>query len=496
MKTLDAVFFLMIRRPTRSTLFPYTTLFRSFLISLTSATVTVSTNSTRPVFYATLTPDDGTNQLEDNTNYYFQCFVGGYGYDGMSVSPASEEFNVTTNSTHRWINISNIQPMCNSYTIHSSLKGVHCRWSENRSFKDWGGSGYLPLSFASNTSGSTQYWAEQYGGTGTYFAYNFRCNKLKDIQTLDSSILVKTFVRSGNYIFHPEISVSSDERYKLNASFNIYKGTADVYINGDSTWDDLINAFIDSGNGDLASLSRNSITFIGQIYGSGAMTLSGKMINIIGGDSDDANINFTDASTLNIDRDQGSSWYNAYGKFHDSFLFANAGATILSILTEVNNFAFTLMAGSMTHYGSYNSWTFNTKTANLQHQTRYSVNYTANNSVWNRVYEMTVYSRNDNDYVTTTYENDTINDVTLAYDMYIYNGYDTTNCNLTEENILINTVTNQPDKRVRIYYSSDASVGQACGSHYLTNAYFDIKVKVVDENGNLIQNAKDRKSVV
>ncbi len=52
-----------------------------FLISFASATITVSVNTTRPIFDVALVEDDGTELLEANTNYYFQCVVGAYGYN-------------------------------------------------------------------------------------------------------------------------------------------------------------------------------------------------------------------------------------------------------------------------------------------------------------------------------------------------------------------------------------------------------------------------------
>ena len=76
------------------------------MLGLTSATVTVYINETRPTFNLELVEDDGTELLNDNTNFYFQCYVSVVRYQGSAVSPASEEFNITTNSTHRWINIS------------------------------------------------------------------------------------------------------------------------------------------------------------------------------------------------------------------------------------------------------------------------------------------------------------------------------------------------------------------------------------------------------
>jgi len=142
-----------------------------FLISFVSATINVYANTTRPVFNIKLIVSNGTasTELFDNTNYYFQCFIGGYGYNGENMAPASEEFNITTNSTHKWINISNFKTMCASYPMSTGYKGVHCRFSMNRSFKDWGGEGYLPASFNNNESLSGVYWIARYGNPGGYY---------------------------------------------------------------------------------------------------------------------------------------------------------------------------------------------------------------------------------------------------------------------------------------------------------------------------------------
>src|SRR5260370_1408974 len=47
--TTPSIFFLMIRRPPRSTLFPYTTLFRSVTFSVTSSTAGANPNTTSGV---------------------------------------------------------------------------------------------------------------------------------------------------------------------------------------------------------------------------------------------------------------------------------------------------------------------------------------------------------------------------------------------------------------------------------------------------------------
>src|SRR5690242_20994112 len=62
-------FFLMIRRPPRSTLFPYTTLFRSPRPAAVSAAPTVPLWSTRlPVLAPTSSPPASTPRSEEHTS--------------------------------------------------------------------------------------------------------------------------------------------------------------------------------------------------------------------------------------------------------------------------------------------------------------------------------------------------------------------------------------------------------------------------------------------
>src|SRR2546430_12987546 len=65
------VFFLMIRRPPRSTLFPYTTLFRSLSVAPTSGTITAGQSAT---FTLNVTPSGGrseehTSELQSQSNF-------------------------------------------------------------------------------------------------------------------------------------------------------------------------------------------------------------------------------------------------------------------------------------------------------------------------------------------------------------------------------------------------------------------------------------------
>src|SRR5438477_10774548 len=73
--TLPIFFFLMIRRPPRSTLFPYTTLFRSFRSKTYSAwrqapSVALSTHSGKPSSHApwSLRSEEHTSELQSHVN--------------------------------------------------------------------------------------------------------------------------------------------------------------------------------------------------------------------------------------------------------------------------------------------------------------------------------------------------------------------------------------------------------------------------------------------
>jgi hypothetical protein len=458
-------------------------IFGIFLLGIVSATVTVSVNTTRPVFYAELAKSDGTNNLSIGDNYYFQCFVGGYGYNGMSASPASEQFNITINSTHRWINISNIQNMCNSYTISAGGdKGIHCRWQINNSYTDWGGTGYQPASYADNESLINQGWIEQYGHPGWYYANNFKCDRGKDFQILTSNEFKSGTSYSGRYISHPEISIPLSRRNTLEKYFNITLGIADIYIDETTnTWNDLVTAIQNSPAKDLSTVSENTLTIIGQIYGNGDLTFNKKSISIIGGDNDNPNLEFINSQWL-VDN-WGIHWHRTYGKFIDTDFLSIGNNDILDETTSADGLNYCGDTAA-THYGNYDGWTFNCLPT--FHQTRYTSNgNTFSNSVWNGIYD---YVTPIADNGTVYFENDTFNNNgEKNYDIYTY--LRSISCNYPNhwQNFdMKNVISNREDKRLKIYYVVN---GDLCG--YTQNFTFhgDVKFTIIDKNGNAIENA-------
>src|SRR5258706_4733725 len=61
-------FFLMIRRPPRSTLFPYTTLFRSPSVRTKVAATSARVDSGKPLSKASLRSEEHTSELQSLTN--------------------------------------------------------------------------------------------------------------------------------------------------------------------------------------------------------------------------------------------------------------------------------------------------------------------------------------------------------------------------------------------------------------------------------------------
>src|SRR3989442_13054254 len=75
---VPGVFFLMIRRPPRSTLFPYTTLFRSSTsgpITLTSGGVITETGTLSTTGLLTTSSVGGTTLTQENTGGHFTTTV-------------------------------------------------------------------------------------------------------------------------------------------------------------------------------------------------------------------------------------------------------------------------------------------------------------------------------------------------------------------------------------------------------------------------------------
>ena len=459
------------------------------MISFASATITVYINETRPIFSLELVEDDGTELLNDNTNFYFQCFVSGQGIQGSPVSPASEEINITTNSTHRWINISNLNGICDSYTMSNTYKGVICRVSENQSFKDWGGEGYMPWAFDDNETGIGHYgWtAEDY--PGKTFDAGFRCDNPADYviakdHIADCGTICTTSTRAtSNYHTHPEIAIPLSYRNNLENTYNITLGFAHIYMDGTNTWNDLTNAFLSYPASAISSVSENSITMLAQIRGDGTLTFDKKTVILIGGDNDNAGLTFIN-SRFTIDS-WGFFQTNLLGTYTDTDILSNADYTYLDSLIASN---VKLCGGDyMDNYNSFDGFNLNCVS---KHQSRYfDENDFAYNSEWWSVYDYhEVNSGALNE--TTHFENCTFyNDGTTSWDIqtglsYVDNCYKKTGVTFDMKNVISNRV----DKRLIHRYNYEPP-GQICGLTVNYSYHGDNKFTIIDEDGNVISGA-------
>ena len=459
------------------------------MLGLTSATITVYINETRPTFNLELVEDDGTELLNDNTNFYFQCYLGGFRARGSAVSPASEEFNITTNSTHRWINISNIQDMCGSYTMYNLYKGVICRVSENRSFLDWGGEGYMPWAFDNNETGAGHYgWTAKYS-PGTYWDAGFRCSNgldsviVKD-HTADCGTICTTDSKAtSESLTHPEIAIPLSYRNRLENTYNMTLGFAYVYMDGANTWDDLTSAFGIYPASELSSVSEDSITMMAQIKGSGTLTFDKKSVVLIGGDNDNAGLTFTN-SQLNLD-----SWGRLqtviYGTYTDSDFVTDASYTYLDTLTASN--VNLCGGGYMDNYDSYDGLGF--RCAN-SHQSRYfDETDHAYNSDWWGVHEYHEIATNVFN-ETSHFENCTFhNNGKTSYDILTGLGYvDDCYNNTWIVFDMKNVVSDRTNKRPIHKYACIVPENM-CGLTMNYSYHGDNTFTIISENGTVISGA-------
>ena len=461
------------------------------LISFTSATINVYGNTTRPIFNVELVEDDGNNLLEDNTNYYFQCFIGNYGYAGMSHGPASEEFNITTDSTHRWINLSNFDNMCANYVhdgIFASYRGVHCRWSANRSFKDWGGEGYMPWAFDNNETGvgHTQ-WMAKYANPGNYWGSEMKCNQNKD------SIILNTIIMpaggsnwASRYVHHPEIAVPMTYRDGISRSYNVTQGGLYIVVDDDHTYEELADAIVDSGFSDLYHVTNNEIALLGTIkYSYKSMVFSRKVYSkTLWLDGFMNNLEFNDFSNIIYDLPYpyvySTGWY---GTFRDSSITSTGtmrdyldGATL-----DNTNICF----NSPSHGGSASG--FNSL-CNI-YSSIYLVDgeYLYNVNFYNNKYHYVLPNGLTGHY-TSYFENITYNDGVNSYDIQGYPGYIKGCHNQTRNYDMKNVVSNRADGRPIIQYNGAYPPEDWCDTSFNFSFHGDIVFKILDEDGNGIEN--------
>lgn len=470
-----------------------------FLISFTSATINVYANITRPTFAIELIESNGTNELNESTNYYFQCFVGGYGYTGEPGGPASEEFNITTNSTHKWINISGIQSACNSYTIPTGYKGVNCRYSINRSFKDWGGEGYLPASFNNNESTASQYWLSQYGNAGNYFLSGLKCSNGMDNVTVTNTDIRAVSQVSSNYQRHPEIAIPKSYRDNLIASgFNVTQGTLWIEINdtGTQNWNNLIQE-LDNSNTELYKKSMyGGLTFIGCITGTGTINITSKSLTQIISHIFNANIIFERGSQHYLE-EFGAISTGAYGKYYDSSLTINP-ITNMDV-SNIEGYNLFVVAQQIRHGSgkNYSGWNFNGLGSLPYHDSPYWIDgQTASNSTWNGVYEY-ILPRDTigGDVANTYYINNKFNNNGIitysglqSVDIVAYPSYLLSCGNKTRTYNMINTVSNRENKRLVIHYPNLVAPTVWCKTTFNFTFYFDSIFTIIEQDGTPLEN--------
>jgi len=473
-----------------------------FLISLVSAEVIITANTTRPHFNLELREcNGGETPMQENTNYYFQCFMGNYGYHLYLLGPASEEFNVTTNSTHLCMNMSGYDAMCDSYAylqaFTSNLYGVHCRYSINKSFKDWGGEGYLPASWNNNESYSgTPYWMARVGSPGGYCNSNMKCLSNVDyLEINNDSLKCSTYgYINGAYLRHPEISIPKSRRDNLEESgYNVTQGQMLIEINGTSTWDDLMTALTDSGlTGLYKKEAYSGLSFIGGIScGDGdSINISTKHVNQMFSTIKCDGLDFNTGSTYKHEVDYGSSWWDPNFQIHDSTM--NLFSLSTGILDDVIAENLFLTFAKVTYYESFDGITFNTYKVAYLFLPYWTSNETASNSVLNGLYVYDTPRPTDDSINYAFFYNDTFNNYgEITYDIRVYLGYTAGNTNAKVYRELYNTVSDRPDKKVKILYVPASSYPDflSDGNEQNFSFYFDVRFNIKDENGNSIENA-------
>ena len=469
------------------------------LISFTSATINVYGNTTRPIFNVELVEDDGNNLLEDNTNYYFQCFVGSYGYGGASMGPASNEFNMTTNSTHRWINLSNFEDMCSSYYYEFGLfytyEGVHCRWSANQSFLDWGGDGYMPWAFDNNNTGvGHNQWMAKYANPGGYWGSEMKCNQNKD------SIILNTIIMpaggsnwASRYVHHPEIAVPLDYRDKLSISYNVTQGGLMIDFTADHTFDEFLDALRDSGFDELYFVSDNEIAILGSVdYSNYAITFTKKIYSkSLWLDFYMSGVIFEDFSSVVYNTAYphiySTGWF---GTWRDSSL--TSPGTIRDYMDSAVLDNANICVHTPSHGASFDGSNFYCGI----HSTIYFLDgeYIHNTNFYNMEYDYIIPTGSTGDY-TSYYENVTYNDMTSwcggqPHDIRAYPGYIGGGCyNISRNYDMKNVFSNRADKRPLICYNVVVTPENWCENSMNFTFHGDVSFEILDENGDAIENA-------
>ncbi len=460
------------------------------LISFTSATINVYGNTTRPTFNIELAEDDGaTFLLEDNTNYYLQCFIGGYGYAGYSMGPASHEFNLTTNSTHRWMNLSNFKNMCDNYNIGGSYKGVLCRWSENQSFLDWGGEGYMPWAFDYNDSGlGHNQWTAQYGNPGGYWGPEFKCLNNKDSIILNTDMMRTGSSYASRYVHHPEIAVHLSYRNEINRSYTVEHGGLWIELTSDHTFDELADAISDAGFDTLSHITGNEIALLGSInFNNYEVTFSRKILSkTLWLDFNKLGLIFNDFSSANYHTSEPQLYSTLWkGTYTDSSL--SSLGTSRDTLDQVTADNINVCLKNPSHYNSYDGWSFS---CGLHSTIYFEDGENASNNKYYGVYDYVIPSGITGDY-TSYWENVTFyNDGKTSTDLQLYPGYIGSGCyNISRTYDMKNVVSDRSDGRPIVSYNAEVNPTTWCGTTLNATFHGDVVFKIQDENGIPIENA-------
>ena len=460
-----------------------------FLFSSVSATITISNGTAfdRPTFNYTLVESDGTDELLEDTTYYFQCFFGGYMYQGATCSPASIESNITTNSTHRWIN-QTWGDQCDNYFIpDGSYKGVICRW-DTESFLTWGGEGYMPWSRTSNDTDTYGHrrWITNFGNPSLY--PDLKCSNNKQGTIIKNSDLLDSTSSSSRAMHHPEIAIPLTSRNELEKFYNITKGTISIQIEGTPTLTDLKQSLYDTNNTDMSGISTSGVTVLGGLYGTGTLNLERERITTILANNKLGGLTLTKGSILEFSTSPKSiTWNIVRGNFYDStYRTSGLANSILDSIGITENLNFFAGGANPTNYKSYNGWNFYDS---LFHQSRYfgEIDHGYNSNFYG-VYDYHTPS-NVKLNQTSHFENLTFyNNGLISYD--IYNGLSyVDNCYNNTYIIydMKNVISDRADKRPIHRYGYEPPE-QICGLTMNYTYHGDIKFTIQDTEGNNLDN--------
>jgi len=384
-----------------------------FLISIASAQVVVH-DYPKPIINGSLANTGGGTELEENMTYYFNCFFQvGAGYYGNGVSPASEEWNITTNSTHKYINMSwgwiNGSNYVSGFYVpdgttmcKADAKGIiiMCRW-DNYSFINNVTGEYYSWSNLNNPDASPvdctyghRRWTDRY--YGSYDNFDLRCYSGKTSEIFDGDNLYDGNAPSSTsyttrFQLHPEIAWmdndycnSSYDIISYGTEFNMTHGKLAIeFTSGSDTWVDLVKTMRangnysdrysikggDSGDNDAALNVLNAFEIFGTVFETVAGTVDtvdvfhGKSLTIYGSEIlMDYSYNFYFYNSI-INIINARIWLTLDSSVKNTKFFHSGGGFILTGARSLGDFSPYNSGISMTIYGNraegeYGGFTF------------------------------------------------------------------------------------------------------------------------------------------